>query len=166
MLIGHEKVVLDGLYGEREFFSHAPLRELLMLAVAAVGEGMDADSAPGHEDSLHLEIAGIHQLPEVVEYDVHAVFMEVSMVAEAEEIELEALALNHPVVRDIADADFRKVRLACNRAETGEFRAIETYPIIIFRMLVLEGFKYLRSIIHLVIRLISEGLQALKFSSF
>ena len=92
--------------------------------------------------------------------------MEIPVIAETEEIELEALALNHPVVRDIADADFRKIRLACNRAETGEFRAIETYPVIIFRMLVLEGFKYLRSIIHLVIRLISEGLQALKFSSF
>ena len=133
-------------------------------SVIAIRE--DGDATSRGKESGDLDVFRVHQANQILHNLVHTVLVEIPVIAETEEIELEALALNHPVVRDIADADFRKIRLACNRAETGEFRAIETYPIIILGMLVLKGFKYLRSIIHLVIRLISEGLQSLKFSSF
>ena len=133
-------------------------------AVIAIREDRYASS--WRKQACHLDIFRVHQPDEILHYLVDAVLVEIPVVAETEEIELEALALDHPAVRDIADADFRKVGLPRNRTEAGEFRAVETYPVIILRMLVLEGFQHLRSIIHLVIGLVAEGLQTLKFSSF
>ena len=84
---------------------------------AIVGIWVDADASTWSEDARYLYIFGVHKLDEVLHDLVHAVLMEISVVAETEKIELEALALDHSHVRDIAYADLGEVRLACDRAE-------------------------------------------------
>ena len=71
---------------------------------AVVGVGIDGDAATWSEEAGDLDVFGIHQFDEVLHDDVYAVLVEVSVVSEAEKIELEALALDHLDVRDIADA--------------------------------------------------------------
>ena len=95
----------------------------------------------------NLDIFRIHKLYKVLHYYVHAILVEISMVSEAEEIQFQTLAFHHPYVRQIADTYLSKVRLACNRTKACKLRAIETHPIVILRMLVLERLQYLRSIV-------------------
>ena len=74
--------------------------------------------------------------------------MEVAMIAETEEIKFQTLALYHLYVRNIADANLCEIWLTRNRAERCKLRAVETYPVIIARMLVHESFEHLWRIIH------------------
>jgi hypothetical protein len=90
--------------------------------------------------------------------------MEVAVVAEGEEVELEALRLDHPFARDVENLDLCKVWLARDGTERGELGAIELHPVVVVGMAVLEGLKHLRSIIHLIVGLLAEGLQALILS--
>ena len=69
------------------------------------------------------------------------------MTAETEKIEFQTLTFYHFYIRNVADTYFGKVRLSGNRTQTCELRAVETYPVIIFRMLIIKGFQYFRSII-------------------
>ena len=72
------------------------------------------------------------------------------MVAEAHEVELQRLALDHPAARDVRDIDGRIVRLARDGAERRELRAVELDPVIIVRMTVLERLEDLRTVIVVV----------------
>ena len=54
-----------------------------------VGVGVDADAATRGEDACDLDVLGIHETDEVFHDDVDAVFVEVAMIAEGEEVELE-----------------------------------------------------------------------------
>ena len=63
---------------------------------------------------------------------------------ETEQVEFQALALHHPFAGQVTDADFRKVGLTRDGAETREFGAVESHQIFILGMLVLECLKYLR----------------------
>lgn len=56
--------------------------KLLMLGIAMIGEGEDTYPASGHKEAAHFDIARIHELDKVFHYDIHAVFMEISMIAE------------------------------------------------------------------------------------
>ena len=94
-----------------------------------------------------FQILGIHQLDQVLHDDVHAILVEVAMVAEAEEVELEALALHHQRARNVVDNDVSKVRLTRFGAQRSKLRAIQRYQIVVLRMLVLEGFQHLRGIV-------------------
>ena len=47
------------------------------------------------------------------------------MVAEAEQVQFERLALNHFDIGNVANIDRGEVRLTRNRAETCELRAVE-----------------------------------------
>ena len=66
-----------------------------------VGIGIDADATTGREQSYHLYILRIHQFDQVLHDDVHTVLMEIPVVTETEEIELQTLALYHPLPRNI-----------------------------------------------------------------
>ena len=67
---------------------------LIFCALAAiVGKGVDADAATRGEDARHLDIFGVHEADEVLHDDVDAVFVEIAMIAEAEEIKFQTLAL-------------------------------------------------------------------------
>ena len=118
--------------------------QLLPLGAGAaeVGEGIDGDTAAGREETGNLQILGIHQFHQVFHDGIHAVFMEVSVVAEAEKVQLQAFAFHHLLVRNVADTDFGKVRLTGDGAQGGELRAVEAYPVVVVLMLVLEGFQY------------------------
>ena len=127
--------------------SKALLSQLFIFGsrLAVVGVWPDADAAAWGKDTGYFDILRIHQLNEVLHDDVHAVFVEIAMIAEAEEIKFQTLALYHLYIRNIADANLCKVRLTCDRAEGCELRAVETYPVIVARVLVDKGFQYLWS---------------------
>ena len=146
--------------------SKALLSQLFIFGsrLAVVGVWPDADAAAWGKDTGYFDILRIHQLNEVLHDDVHAVFVEIAMIAEAEEIKFQTLALYHLYIRNIADANLCKVRLTCDRAEGCELRAVETYPVIVARVLVDKGLQYLWCIIHSVFGLGSESLQTIFFS--
>lgn len=137
------------------YFSSDALIEVVILQPAAchffilsawlsiVGIRMNADTAAGNKEPHHFDIAGLHKDNEVVEDNIDAVLVEVAMVAEREEVELEAFAFHHTAVGDIEDAYLGKVWLAGDGAERGEFRAVELHPVIALWVAVFEGFEYL-----------------------
>ena len=108
------------------------------------------------KDSGYFNVFGIHQLYQIFHYNIHTIFMKGSMITETEKIEFQALAFYHFYIGNVADTYFRKVRLSGNRTQTCELRAVETYPIIIFRMLIIKGFQYFRSIILLILGFSSQ----------
>ena len=63
------------------------------------------------KDTRHLNILRVHQADKVFHYDIHAIFMESTMIPEAEKIEFQALAFHHFNIRNIADTDFCKISL-------------------------------------------------------
>ena len=99
-----------------ELLAEAQCLELLVVSVCIVGKGVDTDSSAWHEIAGDLQILRIHQFDQVLHDDVHAILMEIAVVAEGEEVELEALALHHPFARDITDIQMSEVRLPCFRA--------------------------------------------------
>ena len=84
---------------------------------AIVGIGPNAYTATWREDTCNLNVFRIHKLDKVLHDDVDAVFVEVAVVAEAEEIQLQTLALHHLNVGHVADTYFGKVGLSGDRAE-------------------------------------------------
>ena len=64
--------------------------------------------------------------------------MEIPVVAEAEQVQLQALALDHALARHVGDVDRGKVGLPRDRAQAGELGAVELYEVVVARMLVLE----------------------------
>ena len=65
---------------------HAVLCQLLVAGagLAVIGIRVYGDAAAGGEDALHLQIARLHQLHQVLHYRVHTVLVEVAVVAERE----------------------------------------------------------------------------------
>ena len=118
-----------------------------MVGVTVVGKGLDGDAASGVEQADDLQVLGIHQLDQVLHDDVHAVLVEIAMVAEAEEIELEALALHHQGARDIINNNVSEVRLTRLGAQGGKLRTVERHQIIVLRVFVLESLQHLRHIV-------------------
>ena len=138
------------------------LGEFLVLraGAAVVGVGVDGDAAARGEEARDLDVLGVHQADEVLHDGVDDVFVEVAVAAEAEEVELEALALHHAAVGDVVDADLGEVRLARDRAQARELRAVEAHPVVVLGVAVLEGLEDLGSIVLAVFGLAAQGLQA------
>ena len=120
-----------------------------------VGKRMDGNAAARRELAKDLDVLGLHQLDQVLHDDVHAVLMEVAMVAEAEQIELERLALHHLLARDVADDDGGEVWLAGDGAQAGELRADELHEVVVVRVLVVEGFQHFRGVVGPVLGLLA-----------
>ena len=112
------------------------LGQLLVFGAGAtvVGVWIDADAATGREEADDLDVLGIHESDEILHDDVHAVFMEIAVVAEREEIQFQTLRLYHPLAGEIHDLDLSKVGLPGNRAKRGEFRAAERDHVIVVGM--------------------------------
>lgn len=111
-----------------------------------VDVGVNGESATGKEFAPNFNIARGHELDEVFHDDVNAVFMEGAMVAEAKEVELEALAFNHLLVGDVANVDGGEVGLAGDGAEGGEFWAVEFDKVVIFLVAIFKGFEDRRGV--------------------
>ena len=125
---------------------------------------MNADTSAWGEEAYYFDVFGAHQADEVFHDDVHAVFMEVAVIAKAEKIELQAFAFHHALVRQIADAYFGKVGLPGDGAQTGEFGAIEAHPVIVVGVAVFESFEHFGSIVAAIFGVLAEGLQMVVFA--
>ena len=53
---------------------------------AVIAVGINRNAAAGQEFAPDLDIGGLHQFDEVVHDDVHAVLVEITVIAEAEQI--------------------------------------------------------------------------------
>jgi len=126
---------------------------------AVVGVRIDADAATGREEADDLDVLGIHESDEILHDDVHAVFMEIAVVAEREEIQFQTLRLHHPLAGEIHDLDLCKVGLTRDGAKRRKLGAVELHPVVILRMFVLKRFQHLRGIVHPVLGLLAERLQ-------
>ena len=60
--------------------------EMLMLGICVIGKGVDADATTRGEDTRNFNILRIHQFHQILHDDIHAVFVEIAMVAKREEI--------------------------------------------------------------------------------
>ena len=68
------------------------------------------------------------------------------MLPDRKQIELEALALDHALIRNVIDIESREIRLPRYRAERREFRAAQRDHIVMLGMLVFEGLEQRRII--------------------
>jgi hypothetical protein len=82
-----------------------------------VGIGIDRDATTRCKEAKDLNILRIHQFHQVFHDLIDAILMEITMVTEREEIEFQALALYHPLARDIGDFDFSEVWLTSDWTE-------------------------------------------------
>ena len=85
-------------------------------AAPVVGKRMNGNAAAGGEIAIYFDVFGIHQGNQVFHDDVDTVFMEIAMVAEAEQIEFQGFAFDHFDIGNVADVNGGKVRLAGHRA--------------------------------------------------
>lgn len=138
----------------------------LCAGTAIIGIREDRDTTTGSKETRNLYILRIHQLNKILHNSIHTILVEVTMTAETIKIKLQTLALYHLYIRNITDADLRKVRLARDGAQGGELRAIEANPIVVLLVHVLEGLKNLRSIVVFIPDLLAKGLQAFLFAFF
>ena len=134
---------------------------VLRAGTAIVGVRVDADAATGSEQAGDLDVLRVHKADKILHDDVDTILVEVSVITEAEEVELETLALDHAYIGNVHDANLSKVRLSGNRAQRRELRAVEPHPVVVALMLVSECLEHLRSIVHAVLRLCSESLETL-----
>ena len=139
---------------------------VLGAGTAVVGVRVDGDAASRCEEASDLYVLGVHQLDEVLHDLVDAVLVEIPMIPKTEQIQFQALALDHPHVRNITDPDLGEVRLSRDRTQARELRAVEPHPVIVALMLVDERLQNLRSIVTFIFSLLAEGLKTLQFSSF
>ena len=126
---------------------------------SVVGIGIDADAAARREEADDLNVFGVHQRHKILHDLVDTVFVEITMVAEGEEIELQALRLHHALTGDVENLDLRKVGLTGDRTERRKLRTVELHPVIVVRMLVDKRFQHLRRIVLTVFGLLTKGLQ-------
>ena len=137
---------------------------VLGAGLAVVGKGIDTDAATRNEDACHLDVFGFHQADEVFHDDIDTILVEAAMIAEGEEVKLQALALHHSLVGQIADANLCEVWLTCDWAKSRELRAVEAHPIVVLRMLVLERLQDFRSIVLRYFCFLSKSFQAFLLS--
>ena len=144
------------------------LGEGLVLGAGAsvVGVRVDGDATAWGEEAGDFYVLGIHQLNKILHDLVDAILVEIPVVAKTEQVQFQALALDHPHVWNITDPYLCEVRLPRDRAQARELRAVEPHPVVIALMLVDERLQNLRSVVTFIFSLLSEGLKALQFSSF
>ena len=147
---------------------HSVLRHLFILGsrTSVVGIWIDADATTRGKNAGDFDVFRIHQTDEVLHNLVDAILMEVSVVAETEEVELQAFALHHTLVGQVTDSDFGKVRLSRDRAEAREFGAVELYPVIVVGMFVNKCFQHLWGVILTIFGLAAQSQQAFLFTFF
>ena len=123
------------------------LLQRFVFGVGIVGEGVDADAATGGEDTRYLKVLRVHQFDQVFHDDVHAVFVEIAVIAERKEIELERFRLYHLLPWNVGNVDCGEVGLPRLGAERGELRTMESNQILVFRMFVYKSFEDFGSVV-------------------
>lgn len=90
-----------------------------------VAVGVDGEAAAGKEFAPDFDVPGMEEVNQVIHDDIDAVFMEITVIAEAEEVELQGFTFYHEISGNVGDVDGGKIGLPCLRAETGKFRTVE-----------------------------------------
>ena len=90
-----------------------------------VAVGVDGEASAGEEFAPDFDVPGMEEVDQVVHDDIYAVFMEITVIAEAEEVELQGFAFYHEISGNVGDVDGGKIGLPCLRAETGKFGTIK-----------------------------------------
>ena len=127
---------------------------------AVVAVRVDGEPAAGEKFAPYFDITGMEKLDEVTHDDIHAVLMEIAVIAEAEEIKLKTLALHHLYVGDVGYANLGEVGLTGDGAEGCKFRAVESYPIVVAGMFVYESLEHLRCVVITVACVRTKGLES------
>lgn len=127
----------------------AATRQLLILGTgtAVVAVWVYTDASPRREETRHLDVTRIHKRYKVVHDDVDAIFMKRAVVAEAEKVEFEALALYHLHIGDIVYLYGGKIGLPGNGAKAGKLGTVEANPIVTLGVLVGKSLQDLRRIV-------------------
>ena len=140
------------------------MHHVLVVGIAPVGKRQDGDAAAWIEVADDLDILGIHEGNQILHDDVDAILMKVAVVAEAEQIELEALALDHADARDVVDDDAPKVGLPRLGTQRGELRAVERDQVVVLGVLVVKRLKHLWRVAEAVLRaLVAQQGHSLQF---
>lgn len=121
--------------------------------LAIVGIRINGQTATRQEFAPNLNILRLQQLNQILHNDIHAVLMKITMIAEAEQIELQRLAFYQTLIWNVRNINRRKIRLPGHRTQAGELRTVELHEIIVAGMLVWEGLQNLRRIIAFIRRL-------------
>ena len=114
-----------------------PFRSLLTIIAVRI----NGDSATWKEFSPYFNIFRLHQLYQIIHDNVHAVLMEIAVIAETEKIQFQRFALDHALIWHVGNIYRRKVGLSCDRAKAGEFGTVELDEVVSVRVLVRESFK-------------------------
>ena len=120
---------------------------LVLRARAAVDKRIYGNAAARREFAENLHVLRLEELHEIVVDHVYHIFMEVAVVAEAEEVELERFRLDEPLRRYVAYRKRREVGLACLRAEGRELGRGERHPVVAVGVAVVEGVQYSRIVV-------------------
>ena len=135
-----------------------------MRFVGIIGEGIDRDTASGHEVTRYFEVLRIHQSDQILHDDIDAILVEVAMVAKREEVEFQAFALHHFFARDITNVEVSEIRLAGLRAQSGKLGTVECHQILVLGVFVGEGLQHAWIVlIRVLYVLISQQGYALQF---
>ena len=137
--VGSLHFVLLHIVPEQPFARHLLKRRA---CASVIGERVDGDAAARGEFAEHFDVFRIHQPNQILHDDVHAVFVEIAVVAEAEQIQFQRFAFHHFHVGNVADDDGGEIGLARHRAEAGEFGADEFDEIIVALVFVVERFQH------------------------
>ena len=114
---------------------------------AVVAIGVNGEAASGEKFTPHFDVPGTEQLDQIGHDDIDAVFVEVAVVPEAEEVEFQRFTFYHVLVRDIGNINGSEIRLAGFRAQAGKFGAIEFDEIIPVCMFIGNPFQQSRIVI-------------------
>jgi len=145
---------------------HTLLCHLLIFCpwLTIVGIGVNGNTATREKEANDLNVFGLHQLDQVLHYDVDTILVEVTVIAEGEEIEFQALRLHHTLGRNIENLYLCKIGLTRNGTERSELGAIELHPVVILWVLILKGLQHFGCIVRGVLRIPAQQLQAFIFS--
>lgn len=130
--------------------------------------GIDGEASSGEEFAPDFYISWLQQVNQVIHDDIYAVFMEVTVIAEAEEVEFQGFAFYHEISGNVGDVDGGKIGLPCLRAQAGEFGAVEFDEIVTVLVLVGNSFQIVGVIIVFVagVLIAQEGQLIQSFSFF
>ena len=92
---------------------------------AVVAVGVDGEASAGEEFAPDFDVARIEEVDQIVHDDIYTVFMKVTMIAEAEEVELQGFTFYHEISGNVGDVDGGKIGLPGFGAQAGEFRTVE-----------------------------------------
>jgi len=139
------------------------LSHLLILSAwtSVVGIGIDADAATGREKTDDFNVLGVHKSDKVLHNRVDTILVEITVITETEEVQFQGLGLHHAFAREIVDAYLGEIRLTGDGTQRGEFGTVETHPVVVVGMAVLEGLEDGGVVVEEIVGFLTEGLEVI-----